>query len=87
DPERPGAATLTVTFFDVIGDERALESAVLTAAVGEGPMRRLDAGRAGGGSFAARLELAPGPVTLAALAWTADGRRLRAQVEIEVPDE
>ncbi len=84
-PERPGENRLYVSAYDAIGDEQPLTRLVVTTRAGKGetrtwPVRRLDAGR-----FVADIELAEGKNTLAGVARTTDGTRLRASTVIAVP--
>lgn len=84
DPERPGRSQVYLSFFDVLSEARPVETAVLTVA-GSGPahqqtLRRLDASR-----FVAGVELQPGRNTITAIGRAADGTRLRASFDIDVP--
>jgi copper transport protein len=85
DPERPGRSALAVTCFDVVGDERQIVQIVVTAAAGSGAVRRLPVRRVRQGGFLADIELQPGRNRITAVARAADGARLRAVVEIDVP--
>lgn len=84
DPERVGPSKVTVTCFDVIGDERRIEQVVVTAA-GRGPLRQQTWRRLSQGQFVADVELQPGRNTIGAVARALDGSRMRASVEIDVP--
>jgi copper transport protein len=84
DPERAGRSQVYLSFFDMLMEPRPLESAVLTAAA-SGParpqaLRRLEASR-----FVADVELEPGRNTITVIGRAADGSRLRAPFEIDVP--
>jgi hypothetical protein len=83
-PERPGKSSLYVTAFDVIGDELALKSAVLTFGAGDGPVRRVPLLRLGPGRFVADVVLAEGRNQVAVVARSLDDVRLRAAVELDV---
>jgi len=85
DSERPGPSVVSVTCYDVVGDERPIEQMVVTFAGPDGhihtpPLRRLQAG-----SFVVDVVLNEGRNTLAAVARTGDGVRLRAVVALDVP--
>ena len=84
DSERPGPSAVSVTCYDVVGDERPIEQMVVTLAGPDGhihtpPLRRL---RPGG--FVVDVVLNEGRNTLAAVARTSDGVRLRAVVALDV---
>jgi hypothetical protein len=83
-PERAGRSTLYVTCYDVFGNLSTVRYLVLTAAAGDGPPRRHPVRRLGT-RFAAVVELRAGKNTIAVVARTTDGRRLRAAVELDVP--
>jgi hypothetical protein len=85
DPERAGRSRLSVSFWDMIQDERAIGHVVITQSSGSGPPRALPFVRVGTGRFAAEVELVAGRNTFAAVASTTDGTRLRAWVEIQIP--
>lgn len=85
DPERAGPSQLYVTCFDAVGDDRAIEQIVVTAAAGGGPVRAQPVRRLAPDRFVASVELRPGRNTIAAIAHTIDGTRLRAAVEIDIP--
>jgi len=75
---------VSVTCYDVVGDERPIEQMVVTLAGPDGhirtpPIRRLQAG-----SFVVDVVLNEGRNTLAAVARTSDGVRLRAVVALDV---
>lgn len=84
-PERAGRSLLYVTCYDAIGDEQPIERIVVTTKAGKGETRRQPARRLGPGRFVADVELAAGRNTLAGIARTADGTRLRASAVIVVP--
>jgi hypothetical protein len=73
-----------VTCYDVFGNLSTVRYLVLTAAAGDGPPRRHLVRRLGT-RFAAVVELRAGKNTIAVVARTTDGRRLRAAVELDVP--
>ena len=85
DPERPGRSALSVTCFDVIGDERSIDQIVVTVAAGSGAVRQLPVRRVGAGRFLVDFELQAGRNTIGAIARSTDGARLRAAVEIDIP--
>jgi hypothetical protein len=58
---------------------------VVTAAAGQGAVRQLPVRRVRQGGFQADIELQPGRNRITAVARAADGARLRAVVEIELP--
>jgi copper transport protein len=85
DPERPGPSALTVTCFNGIFEDRPIDGIVVTVAAGSGaprqaPVRRLDRSR-----FVADVNLQPGLNRIAGVARTADGGRMRAVLDIDVP--
>ena len=84
DPERAGPSKVTVTCFDVVGDERRVEQIVVTA-TGSGPVRQQTGRRLSQGQFVADVELQPGRNTLSAISRTLDGSRMRATLAIDVP--
>lgn len=86
EPERPGPARLYVSCFDFIGDPRAVDSITVTIASRatggraiQAPVRAVDRGR-----FAADVTLATGINTIAAVAHTPDGTRIRAKTAIDI---
>ena len=84
DSERPGPRAVSITCYDVVGDERPIEQMVVTLATPDGhvrtpPIRRLQPGR-----FVVDAVLNEGRNTLAAVARTSDGVRLRAVVALDV---
>jgi copper transport protein len=87
NPERVGRSRLDVGFFDFLGGERRIEQVVLTAAEGDGPTRQVPDRRLGPGRFVTTVELGAGRNTLTAVARTVDGTRVRAAVDIDVPDD
>jgi copper transport protein len=85
DPERAGRSRVEVVFFDLLGDDRPIVQAVVTAASGDGPVRQVPLRRIDRCRFVADIDLAAGLNRLAAVGYATDGTRLRAAVEIEVP--
>jgi hypothetical protein len=83
-PERAGPSKIYVTCYDVFSDVSQARELVITASAGNGPTRQLPARRAGT-DFIASVELQPGKNTIAVVATTTDGRRLRASVDLDVP--
>jgi copper transport protein len=85
DPERAGPSKVYLNLYDVFGNVVRARRAVLTIAAGDGPARQQPV-RAVGNRFVADAELAAGHNTIAAVATTTTGVRLRAVLEIDVPD-
>jgi copper transport protein len=85
-PERAGPSKMYVTCYDVFSDEVGVRDLVLTAAAATGPTRQNPVQRLGAGMFVAHVDLAPGRNTIAVVARTTQGARLRAVVELQVPD-
>jgi len=85
-PERAGPSTVYVNCYDVFGNVVRARRLVLTVAAGDGPARQQPTRRSGN-RFIADAELAEGRNTIAVVATTTTGVRLRAVLEIEVPDE
>jgi hypothetical protein len=85
EPERAGRSALSVTCFDVVGDERPIDQIVVTAAAGSGAVRQLPVRRVRQGRFLVDVELQAGRNTITAVARSTDGTRLRAAVEIDAP--
>lgn len=85
DPEKAGRSKVYVTCYDVFEDGYPAEQVVVVAAAGDGPTRRQQVRRLGPAQFVADVDLQPGPNTIAVVARTVDGRRLRASVELEIP--
>jgi hypothetical protein len=85
-PERAGRSLIYLTVYDSIGDEQPIERIVVTTKAGTGETRQWQVRRLGPGRFVADVELAAGKNTLAGIARTPDGTRLRASVVIDVPD-
>ena len=85
DPERAGPSLLRVTCFNGIFEDRLIDEIVVTAGDGEGDVKQLSVRRVDDSQFIADVALRPGRNRLAAVAWTIDGSRMRASVEIDVP--
>ncbi len=85
-PERPGRSRLHVTVYDVIGDEQQIDTMVLTHSANGGLTRQLAVKRSGR-SFVAPVELQSGVNTFTAVARTPDGTRVRAALDVDIPDE
>jgi len=84
--ERAGPTQLSVACYDFIWDERQVTQMVMTLArEGEEP-RQLPLKRVGVGRFVAAVDFTPGRYTVAAVARTADGLRVRAATAIVIPD-
>jgi hypothetical protein len=74
-----------VTCFDFSGDERPVSSMVVTLTAAGSSAQQVPLRRSSAGTFVADVELAPGINSIAAVARTTDGTRVRAAVDIEVP--
>ena len=85
DPERAGRTKVYVNLYDVFGNVVRAPGLVLTVAAGDGPARQQPV-RAAGKRFVADAELAAGRNTITAVATTTTGVRLRAVLEIDVPE-
>jgi len=86
DPEGAGRTRLTVSCLDQIEDRRPITTIVVTVAAGTGPARQVSVQREDMGRFAGDVELARGKNRLTGVAWAADGTRLRAALEVEIPE-
>jgi copper transport protein len=87
EPERAGPARLQIDCFDFIGDPRIVDSMVVTIASRtrdsrtiQVPVRALARGR-----FVADVTLTIGTNTIAAVAHTPDGTRIRAKIVMNIP--
>jgi copper transport protein len=87
DSERPGRRQVYVTFYDLLGEDRIIDQAVVTAAQGDGPVSQVPLRRIDRCRFVAEVDLAPGRNRLAAVGHANDGTRLRAAVDLDVPAE
>ncbi len=85
-PERAGPSKGYVNCYDVFANVVRARRLVLTVAAGDGPARRQPV-RAAGIRFVADAELAAGRNTITVVATTTSGVRLRAMLEIEVPED
>ena len=85
DPERAGPSTVEVTCFTVAQDEAQIEQLVVTATAGDQPAAQRPVRRVSRGRFVADVELEEGRNTIAVVARTEDGTRMRASVELDVP--
>jgi putative copper export protein len=85
-PERAGPSMMYVTCYDAFSDEVGVRELILTASAGAGATRQHPVRRLGPGTFVANVDLGPGRNTIAVVARTLQGTRLRAVVEVEVPD-
>ena len=85
EPEHAGPNRLYVTALDFILDPRRVAQMVVTLAQGDDEPRELALERLTSARFAANIDLVSGRNTLAAVARTPDGTRLRAVVRLEVP--
>jgi hypothetical protein len=85
-PEHAGLSQLYVTCYTAaIGGEQPIDRLVVTVASGRGPTRQQPLRRLGPGSFVADVKLAPGTDTIAVVARTKEGTRLRSTFELRIP--
>ena len=84
-PERAGRSEVFVTFFTGIFESFAVEQVVVTVASGEGAARQVRVRRLERHRFVADVDLARGRNRIAAVGRAADGTRLRAAVDINLP--
>ena len=87
DPERAGPSTVEVTGFTVAQDEAQIEQLVVTAKAGAQPAAQRPVRRVSRGKFVAPVELEEGRNTIAVVARTENGTRMRASVELDVPKQ
>ena len=85
DPERAGPSTVEVTCFTVVEDEAQIDQLVLTTSADDRPTVQQPVRRASRGRFAGDVELQEGRNTISVVARTAEGARLRAVLELDVP--
>ncbi len=85
DPERPGPSEVEVTVYTAFENVSHVDEIVVTAAAGDGPTRQQPLRRLGSGRFVADIDLAAGPFTIAVVARTSDGTRLRGVFALEIP--
>ena len=86
-PERPGRSMLYVTCVDVLREETPIERLVVTLASDDRPIRQEPVRRLGPARFAAAVELVEGKNAIAVVAKRRDGRRIRATLQLDVPDD
>jgi copper transport protein len=86
-PEPAGPSKLYVTCYDVFSDEVGVRELVLTAAGGTGPTSQHPVRRLGPGRFVSDVDLVRGRNTITVVARTTQGARLRAVVELPVPND
>ncbi len=84
-PERAGPSTLTVGVYTPIQDPATIDEIVVVAAAGRARPQRLPTRRRGRGEFTAPIRLIKGENTIAVVARDAQGTRLRAVFELDVP--
>jgi copper transport protein len=84
DPERAGRSRLQLSCFDFVGELKAVDSMVVTAAT-DGAPRQLPVERVNSGEFVADIEFQPGPNTVTVVARASDGMRMRAKIVIDIP--
>jgi copper transport protein len=87
DPERPGPSRVLVTCFTAFEGVSRVDDLVLTAAAADGPTRQEPVRRLGMGQFVAAVDLAAGPNTIAVVAHTRDGTRLRGEFNLQIPGQ
>lgn len=85
DPERPGRSEVSVRCYDVLRDERDIESIVVTASAGAGPERQVPVRRISRSLVIADMELTPGRNRVTAVVRILGGNRLRATTDLDVP--
>jgi hypothetical protein len=85
DPERAGPSKVYVDTYDIFANVVRARHLVLTVAAGDGPAKQQPV-RAVGSRFVADAELAAGPNTIAVVATTTNGVRLRAVLALDVPE-
>jgi copper transport protein len=85
DPERAGPSRVRVTVYTALQAVSKVESVVVTAAGAEGPTRRQTVRRLSKGRFLSPVELQASPETIAVVAHTRDGTRLRGEFRLRVP--
>jgi copper transport protein len=87
EPERAGPARLQIECFDFIGDPRIVDSMIVTIAsrAADGRTRQVPVQALARGRFVADVTLATGVNTIAAVAHTPDGTRIRAKTVINIP--
>ncbi len=85
DPESAGRSRVTVTCFDVLREERAVQDIVVTLLSGEGPTRQLLMTRLSPSSFVADVDFRSGANRIVVIARAADGTRLRAVLDLDIP--
>ncbi|MDQ4131684.1 MAG: copper resistance protein CopC, partial [Actinomycetota bacterium] len=84
DPERAGPSVIHAAFFDRNGDLRPAERVVVTTAPAGQESRQHGTSPAGLGEFTAGVTLPAGRTTVAVVARTPDGTRMRASVDLDV---
>lgn len=85
DSERPGPARLHITSLDMISEYRPLDDIVVTSAAGAGPVRQLAVRRIDRSTFTVDVDFQTGVNTIVVVARGANGGRVRAAVDINVP--
>ena len=87
DPERAGPSQIHVTVYTALQAVSKVESIVVTATAPGGPARRQPVRRLSSGSFGVPVDLEAGPTTIAVIAHTRDGTRLRGEFHLQVPSD
>ena len=84
NPERAGPATVTITCYDVLRDERPIEDIVVTVRHGDGPLRAQPVTRRSPSTFASSFAFEPGLNRITVIARAPDGTRLRAALTLDI---
>jgi copper transport protein len=84
-PERAGRSRLTITVYDVILNERAIERLVVTAGGKDASTKRLPVRRLSPSRFSADAVLVEGSNRIAVVAVAPDGARMRALFDLDLP--
>jgi putative copper export protein len=82
--EQAGPSKLHVTAFTVLETEAHVDQLVLTLTAGRGPARRQTVRRRSAGRYVSDVDLRPGVNTVAVIARTRDGSRMRSTFELDV---
>jgi copper transport protein len=84
-PERTGPSDVGIDFFDQIQSQLDVNEVVVTHQAGDGPTRRLPIRRLASNRFSTRATLARGRNTIAVVAHSSGGSRVRGVFELNVP--
>jgi hypothetical protein len=85
NPERSGPSTLAIDLFNEIQSQLPVKTVVVTHAAGDGPVRRLTLRRVTSYRLVARVTFARGRNTIAVIAHSRGGDRLRGVFDLNVP--